>query len=85
MPKYTRKPTTIEAIEFRGVHREDKELFRRLAKTRYRSAGQDNLQLLTLSGWQVAQPGDYVVFGTHDVYPVSPEVFLATYDPVIQA
>lgn len=82
MPHFQKKPLIVEAIEFKGTYQGDRELLSRLAKTPYRLMGRDNLQIRTLSGWQVALPGDFVLFGTHDVYPIKADVLHATYDSV---
>lgn len=85
MPKYTRKPTTVEAIQFKGVYREDTELMRHLAGVRYTKASQSSLVIHTLSGPQQVHPGDYVIFGTHDVYPCRADIFEAIYERVLEA
>lgn len=44
------------------------------------------LLIPTLEGEMTAQPGDWIIRGVQgEFYPVKPEIFAATYDPVVAA
>jgi hypothetical protein len=43
----------------------------------------ERLEIFTLEGVMVAQPGDYIVTGVKgERYPVKPDIFYATYEAV---
>lgn len=91
MGRYTKKPVTIEAMQFRGPGVEDidyqVELDEWLAanqgdrKCRYVG---DTIVIPTLEGDHTASPGDWIIRGVKgELYPCKPDIFEATYDPAV--
>ena len=73
--KYTKKPVTIEALQWTGENR--KELFDFCDKS-YMSG--DELRIQTLEGSMIATIGDYIIKGIKgEFYPCKPEIFDLTY------
>ena len=86
MAKYRKKPIVIEAVQYTpescvaicawiGVAHEigfDRDI-----------CGVDVLSIPTPEGVMEASPGDYIVRGVKgEFYPVKPDIFAATYEPV---
>lgn len=82
MPKFVKKPVTIEARQFtpgEGI----------AIKAWAAEHGQKILvrngvlDIPTLEGMMSAQPGDWVIRGIQgEFYPCKPDIFTAAYDPV---
>lgn len=76
MKKYTKKPVTIEALQWTGENR--KELFDFCDKS-YMNG--DELRIQTLEGSMIASIGDYIIKGVKgEFYPCKPSIFALTYD-----
>lgn len=46
---------------------------------------EDTLTIVTLEGNHRADPGDYIIQGVKgELYPCKPEIFAATYEPVVR-
>ncbi len=81
MPRFTKKPLTIEAVQWTGDNLDEIQAFdpdhRRIL-----GGGAMPLVIWTLEGPLNAQVGDWIVRGVKgELYPVKPEVFEATYEP----
>lgn len=81
MPKFVKKPVTVEARQFGpecGV------AIKKWAAEHGQKILVRNgvLDIPTLEGVMTAQPGDWVIRGVQgEFYPCKPEIFSATYDP----
>jgi hypothetical protein len=73
--KYTKKPVTIEALQWTGDNR--KELFD-FCDQSYMNG--DELRIQTLEGSMIASIGDYIIKGVKgEFYPCKPDIFDLTY------
>ena len=82
--KYTKKPVTVEAVQWTGDNRKDIWDFCTLAyfNTDFET-GDLHLMIQTLEGTMEASVGDYIIKGIKgEFYPCKPDIFLLTYDPV---
>lgn len=81
--RYTKKPVTIEAVQWKGDNRKDIWDFCTLAyfNTDFET-GDLHLMIQTLEGTMEASVGDYIIKGIQgEFYPCKPDIFLLTYDP----
>ena len=87
---YRKKPVVIEAVQFNGVRADDLEgsvafddwIATNQGSRKCRYVG-DTFQIPTLEGVMTAIPGDWIIKGVSgELYPVKPEIFQATYEPV---
>lgn len=79
MAMFRKKPVVIEAVQFDGT-------FASVEAMQIPSCSHDlgsrTLEIETLEGVMVAQPGDWIIKGVKgEFYPCKPEIFAATYDP----
>lgn len=82
--RYTKKPVTVEAVQWTGDNRKDIWDFCTLAyfNTDFET-GDLHLMIQTLEGTMEASVGDYIIKGIKgEFYPCKPDIFLLTYDPV---
>ena len=93
--KFRKKPVVIEAFKWTGDQNqtEDPEwiveaLFRKKFNTDVGAAqfiqinGVTKIQIYTLEGNMVAEPGDFIIRGVKgEIYPCKPDIFEATYEP----
>ena len=87
MPKFRKKAVIIEAVKLPQAEDFDVAEFQRWAARfgfKDWSSGRDGtLEIETLEGTMVAQPGDWIIRGIRgEFYPVKPDIFEATYEPV---
>ena len=88
--KFRKKPVVIEAVQWTGTNADEvlrftlgrasvrDESFRRL------SSSERVLVIETLEGDMRAEPMDWIICGVKgEFYPCKPDIFAATYDPVI--
>ena len=85
MKKYRKKPVVIEAMQFT---KEDKDrVFNWITCNRYPAfdrSGYPTLVIQTLEGDMTAGLGDWIIKGVKgEFYPCREDIFLATYDPVV--
>jgi hypothetical protein len=82
--KYRKKPVVIDAFQFDGKSWDVLELWGDTSFN-YKSSehGGPALFIQTLEGVMRADPGDWVVRGVKgEVYPVKPDIFAMTHEPV---
>lgn len=84
MPKFRKKPVVVEAVRWDGNMDTIEPL---LAKSTTRSVcqefGDPTLIIPTLEGEMRAGVGDWIIRGVRgELYPVKPDIFEATYEPV---
>lgn len=76
MKKYTKKPVTIEAVQWTG-NLEEIQPF--VPSEKLYMAG-DTLRIRTLEGDHTANVGDYIIKGVKgEFYPCKPDIFALTY------
>lgn len=93
MPMFTKKPVTIEAVQytgdnlrvildFIGKHRKFNEWFDSWDEyERHVHSDGMKLKIFTLEGVMEAVPGDWIIKGVKgEFYPCKPDIFAATYD-----
>lgn len=82
--RYTKKPITIEAVQF-----EDASLatvdkiseFMKSTQNVLHTSGEPKIEIPTLEGVMTASLGDYIIKGVNgEFYPCKPDVFEKTYD-----
>lgn len=86
MPKFRKKPVTIEAIQFTGWNTGEIHQFTGAAKTTATQAHSasvaSKIVIHTLEGDMTAEPNDWIIRGVKgEFYPCKPDIFAATYDP----
>lgn len=84
---YRKKPIVIEAIQWNNlkiVCPPGPEWFHEAEQTgNIRLCGYD-LIISTLEGDMTASPGDWIIRGVKgEIYPCKPDIFEATYEPVL--
>lgn len=92
--RFTKKPVTIEAIQWTGNNLREVVAFTDgPPDTRSHHAGmawddyrdlvaRDGLKIYTLEGKMLASPGDWIIRGVKgEHYPCKPDIFEATYSP----
>lgn len=89
--KFTKKPVTIEALQFKGFNPDEinefvgKKLKLELESETAYVAGQGppvySITIPTLEGDMKAMPGDWIIKGIKgEFYPCKPDIFAASYD-----
>ena len=78
--RFTKKPVTIEAIQWTG-----KNLREVIAFTDgHADEARDGLKIYTLEGKMLANVGDWIIRGVKgEYYPCKPDIFEATYSPEV--
>ncbi|MDE3023883.1 MAG: hypothetical protein KGI54_18860 [Pseudomonadota bacterium] len=80
MAKYTKKPVTIEAIEFIGINYKDIIDF--VGPDCSYDSGTGQMIIFTLEGVHRADIGDMIIKGVKgEFYPCKPDIFALTYQP----
>lgn len=77
--KFTKKPVTIEAIQWTG---NNWSAFPNRMRMKMKMGQEgDKLQISTLEGTMAANIGDWIIEGIKgEIYPCKPDIFEATYD-----
>jgi hypothetical protein len=93
--KYRKKPVVIEAVQWTGSNVDEVlGIFLGSIEARrsdFRSHGRGDLpggiiHIDTLEGTMNAIPGDWIIKGVKgEFYPCKPDIFEATYEPVLAA
>ena len=77
--RYTKKPVTIEAVQWTG---ENWDEIRRFLPQAVRVFDMNGLRVKTLEGELTVSKGDYIIKGVHgEFYPCKPDIFAKTYEP----
>jgi hypothetical protein len=85
MAKYRKKPVVVEAqiARFDAVPEAVASMPFVSEGARYAYTGAGTIQVRTLEGWLCVDPGDWIVKGVRgEFYPVHPDIFAETYEPV---
>jgi hypothetical protein len=85
MPRYTKKPVTIDAIQWTGKNRSEILNFCTDGYVSYSNAKlEPELKIQTLEGLMTATVGDYIIKGIKgEFYPCKEDIFLETYNKEI--
>lgn len=86
--KFKKKPVVIEAFCWTGgPDQEDDPVWIIEAIKKGDAYFEDHeFKLLTLEGIMRVSPGDYVIQGVKgEIYPCKPDIFEATYEPVVES
>ncbi len=90
MVKYRKKPVVIEAVQLDGTLENGNRILAWIGRHGGDAVRGHNRRLdvgiiiRTLEGDMVAQPGDWIIRGVKgEFYPCKPDIFAATYDPVL--
>jgi hypothetical protein len=80
--RYRKRPVEVEAVLFTG--RNDEEVLSFIGDSGFNpSDGRPTIAIRTLEGTMTAEGGDWIVRGVKgEFYPVKPDIFAATYEPV---
>ena len=89
MPKYRKKPVVVEAVRWTGSNLEEirnfvgsVELFDTKRELKKMLIG---IAIDTLEGTMMVNYGDYIIKGVQgEFYPCKPDIFLKTYEEVIE-
>lgn len=86
MPRFRKKPVTIEAREWDGNvsigHPIPAWIRNRGGQYTYTTETPQRLAIVTLEGDMIANAGDWIICGVQgEFYPCKPDIFAATYDP----
>lgn len=82
--KYRKKPVEIEAMQLTEDNTTEVLTFCN-AKDIVASNDDGTISIRTLEGTMTASIGDYIIRGVKgEYYPCKPDIFEATYDPVIE-
>jgi hypothetical protein len=82
MPKYTKKPITIEAVQWTGVNINEVVDFCPSIIIRFQG-GMRLMYIPTQEGIMEASIGDFIIKGIKgEFYPCKPDIFKETYDEV---
>lgn len=80
MSRYRKKPVVIEAVQWTGANEAD---VRALGGDPHYELADGRMLIRTLEGTMEAAVGDWIVRGVkNELYPVKPDIFLATYEVV---
>lgn len=78
MKRYTKKPVTVEVVQWTGSNVSEICKFTGLDVSHLIVGGQ--LYIQTLEGVHHASVGDYIIKGVHgEFYPCKPDIFQETY------
>lgn len=78
--KATKKPITIEFVQYDGANSVEIEEFTN-GKAIKEGGKSDYMTISTLEGEMIATTGDYIIKGIHgEFYPCKPDIFIASYD-----
>jgi hypothetical protein len=84
MPRYTKKPITIDALQWTGKNKTEIVKFCTDCYLTYKTDPIPTLSIQTLEGVMTASVGDYIIKGIKgEFYPCKPDIFLETYNEVI--
>ena len=86
MPKFTKKPVTIEAVQYGPYSAPSFELLEHLGTANFRISEDEGLIIETLEGDMRADIGDWIIKGVKgEFYPCKPDIFAATYETALGA
>ena len=84
MTKYRKRPVVIDAVQYRAGEAPG-ELAQDVIDGRLRYTEEGTALISTLEGTMEARPGDWIIRGVKgELYPCKPDIFAATYEPVLR-
>ena len=86
--RFTKKPVTIEAIQWTGKNLREVITFTDCHPDNWEAyadmVARDGLKIYTLEGNLLANVGDWIIRGVKgEYYPCKPDIFEATYSPEV--
>lgn len=82
MPFFTKKPVTIEAVQWIGSN--PSEILEFCQGSASYDRNYSEMTIYTLEGKHIASLGDWIIRGVKgEHYPCKPDIFAATYDPAV--
>ena len=84
--EYRKKPVIIDAFKWTSGpdQIEDPEWIIEAIRNKTVEFGELGMRIVTLEGVMIASLGDYIIKGIKgEIYPCKPDIFEATYEPVI--
>ena len=86
--RFTKKPVTIEAIQWTGKNLREVIAFTDGHPDNWEAyadlVARDGLKIYTLEGKMLANVGDWIIRGVKgEYYPCKPDIFEATYSPEV--
>ena len=82
MPFFTKKPVTIEAVQWIGSN--PSEILEFCQGSASYDRDYSEMTIYTLEGKHIAGLGDWIIRGVRgEHYPCKPDIFAATYDPAV--
>ena len=85
--RFTKKPVTIEAIQWTGKNLREVIAFTdgpSDTRSSHAVMARDGLKIYTLEGKLLANVGDWIIRGVKgEYYPCKPDIFEATYSPEV--
>lgn len=82
MAKFRKKPVVIEAFQYR-TGEQDYRLASDVIAGNVSYPEDGTMLIRTLEGEMIARSGDWIIRGVKgELYPVKPDIFAATYEPV---
>lgn len=83
MTKYRKKPIVVEAVQFKGYNWD--EVISELQPDSDWEHNGNYVNIFTLEGVMRADIGDWIIKGVKgEIYPCKPDIFDATYEPVME-
>jgi hypothetical protein len=86
MSKFRKLPVVVDAFKWTGGpdQEEDPEWIIEAIRKDDVWFYEGHMVIRTLEGDHFARVGDYIIRGIHgEIYPCKPDIFLATYEPVL--
>lgn len=84
MPKYRKKPVVVEAFRL-GYGEYPSWFYKKVLEHEIIAHIEGYVEIITLEGRMTASVGDYIIKGVKgEFYPCKPDIFLATYEEVIE-
>ena len=80
MTRYTKKPVTVEAVQFTGDNWQE---IQRFVPESVRIYDMNGFRIKTLEGKMKVSTGDFIIKGVKgEFYPCKPDIFKKTYEKV---
>lgn len=83
MPKFRRRPTEVEAMQFQDTKEGIVALMRFIPSPSFIPGRVNQIQIKTPKGWITAWPGDWIILSAEGEFSIClPDIFAKTYEEV---